>query len=64
MDRVISDVRERRIREVQFAHRLEREGYVLLSFDGKAWRRGYRYLPGRRCASVRGQRLWPVRRWQ
>src|SRR5665647_824546 len=27
------------------AHRLEREGYVLLSFDEEAWRRGYRSHP-------------------
>ena len=27
------------------AHRLEREGYVLLSFDEEAWRRGYRTHP-------------------
>ena len=28
-----------------FAHRLERAGYVLLSFDEEAWRRGYRTHP-------------------
>ena len=27
------------------AHQLEREGYVLLSFDEEAWRRGYRTHP-------------------
>ena len=27
------------------AHRLESEGYVLLSFDEEAWRRGYRTHP-------------------
>jgi len=27
------------------AHRLERAGYVLLSFDEEAWRRGYRIHP-------------------
>ncbi|RYV49684.1 ATP-binding protein [Pengzhenrongella frigida] len=27
------------------AHRLEAEGYVLLSFDEEAWRRGYRNHP-------------------
>lgn len=45
MDRVILMCGNAGSGKSTLAHRLERAGYVLLSFDEEAWRRGYRTHP-------------------